>query len=76
MDINLTGKLNGLDLAHEIKKLNEYENIPIIAITAYAMVGDKEKMLNGGCTHYLSKPFSRNDLLSLLREILGNVNIK
>jgi len=73
MDINLTGRLNGLDLAQEIKKLNEYMNTPIIALTAYAMIGDKEKMLNGGCTHYLSKPFTRNDLLTLLKEVLINV---
>jgi len=72
MDINLKGKLNGLDLAKEIKKLDEYANTPIIALTAYAMVGDKEKMLDGGCTHYLSKPFSRNDLIELLDEIIIN----
>jgi CheY-like chemotaxis protein len=70
MDINLKGKLSGLDLTKEIRKLDEYENTPIVAITAYAMVGDKEKMLNGGCTHYLSKPFSKNDLLILMNEIL------
>ncbi len=73
MDINLKDRLSGLDLAKEIKKLKEYLDTPIIAITAYAMVEDKEKMLSGGCTHYLSKPFSRNELLTLLNEIMMTI---
>ncbi|MHB8578553.1 MAG: PAS domain S-box protein [Ignavibacteriaceae bacterium] len=71
MDISLgTGK-NGLDATREIKKLKEYAEIPIIALTAYAMSGDKERFLESGCTHYLSKPFIKNDLLEILREALA-----
>jgi len=70
MDINLSGKLNGLETTQIIKKIEGYEDTPIIAVTAYAMDGDKEKILNGGCTHYISKPFAANDFLSLLSEVL------
>lgn len=76
MDISLKGDLDGLMTAANIRKLAGYESIPIIAVTAYAMVGDKEKFLNGGCTHYISKPFSRNDLLLLLRNIFSKTERK
>ncbi len=59
MDINLGRGMNGIQLTQEIKKIEGYKNIPIIALTAYAMLGDKEKFLSSGCTHYLSKPFSK-----------------
>ncbi|MCX6150057.1 MAG: PAS domain S-box protein [Ignavibacteriales bacterium] len=72
MDINLKGKLNGLETAKEIKKIEGYESISIIAVTAYAMAGDKEKLLSGGCTHYISKPFSKDEFLSLLSEGLNH----
>jgi len=70
MDINLRGKLNGLETTKEIKKISEYKNTPIIAVTAYAMAGDKEKILAEGCTHYISKPFVKIEFLSLLNEVL------
>ncbi len=72
MDINLRSNLNGLVVTKEIKKIKEYVNTPIIAVTAYAMIGDKEKILMEGCTHYISKPFSRNEILTLLNEVLNN----
>ncbi len=71
MDINLTGGINGLETTHEIKKLKGYEHIPIIAVTAYAMIGDKEKILSEGCTHYISKPFTNYEMQSLLKECLN-----
>ncbi len=70
MDINLGVGKNGLDAAKEIKILKEYSDIPIIALTAYAMQGDKEKFLIEGCTHYLSKPFTKNELINVLLEAL------
>ncbi len=72
MDINLRSNLNGLVVTKEIKKIQEYANTPIIAVTAYAMIGDKEKILMEGCTHYISKPFSKNEILTLLNEVLNN----
>jgi PAS domain S-box-containing protein len=72
MDINLKG-IDGVETLRQICKINNhYSNIPIIAITAYAMSGDKEKFLSLGFTHYLSKPFLRSELILLLAEIFRN----
>ena len=69
MDIGLRG-INGNEALKLIRCINEhYSGVPVIAITAYAMKGDKEKFLSLGFTHYLSKPFQRSELLSLLSAI-------
>jgi CheY-like chemotaxis protein len=66
MDINLKG-INGIDAHEQIRRINDhYNTIPVIAVTALAMSGDKEKFLSLGFTQYLSKPFERSHLLSLL----------
>ena len=70
MDINLKKDLDGKQAAQEIRKIKGYENTPIVACTAYAMEGDKEEFLSAGCSHYLSKPFSKEEILLLLDEIL------
>ena len=70
MDIDLGTGMNGLEVANKIKEFHEYENIPIIAVTAYALENDRKKFLAEGCSSYLSKPFSKNDLLTLLKSIL------
>ncbi|HEY5536806.1 MAG TPA: PAS domain S-box protein [Ignavibacteria bacterium] len=70
MDIGLKG-MNGLEAAQEIRKISGYEKIPIVAFTAYAMEGDKERFLEGGCTHYLSKPFTIRELKEIIAEIMG-----
>ncbi len=59
MDIQLP-HLNGYEASIQIKKVTE---IPIIAITAYAMRGEKEKSLEAGCNYFITKPFNRNELL-------------
>ncbi len=71
MDINLGLSRNGLQVAKEIRKIIGYEKTPIVALTAYAMPGDKEEFLANGCSHYLSKPFSKNELLNLLKVALN-----
>ncbi len=70
MDINLGGGMSGMDSVREIRKLPEYKNTPIMALTAFAMKGDKEEFLEGGCTHYLSKPFEREDIIDVLNEMI------
>lgn len=69
MDINLGKGMSGIETTKEIKKIESYKNVPIVAITGFAMRGDKEEFIQAGCTHYLSKPFSRTKLIKLLNEI-------
>jgi PAS domain S-box-containing protein len=67
MDINLGDGITGLDAAQKIKHLKIYKDTPIIAVTAFAMEKDKEEFLKYGCTHYLAKPFEKQDLLQTLK---------
>lgn len=71
MDINLGPGMDGLQAAQSIRKMKDFENIPIIALTGYTLFGDKERLIKGGCTNYLAKPFSKEDILKVLKESLG-----
>jgi len=70
MDINLHRGMDGLELTKVIRKIDGYKSTPIVAITAFAMGHEKEEFLAKGMTHYLSKPFVKNQLLSLLESIV------
>ncbi|MDI6050176.1 PAS domain S-box protein [Flavobacterium sp. XS2P24] len=65
MDIQMPNK-NGYEATDEIRQLKDSENIPIIAITAGIMVGDKEKCLEAGMNDYLPKPIIQLDLEKVL----------
>jgi PAS domain S-box-containing protein len=71
MDINLNHGMSGIEAVKEIRKIEGYADIPIVAMTAYAMQKDKEEFITAGCSHYLAKPFTRPELIFLLREIVG-----
>lgn len=68
MDIGLKG-MDGVETTKEIRKIKGYEKVPIVAITAYAMEGDKEKFFSCGCSHYISKPFSNEVLRKTILEL-------
>ncbi|MBI5324324.1 MAG: PAS domain S-box protein [Ignavibacteriae bacterium] len=70
MDINLGKGKNGIDATQEIRNMNNYRNIPIIAVTAFAMEGDREEFIGRGCTDYLSKPFESKGLLNIMKKYL------
>jgi len=74
MDISLKGEYDGLKATQQIRTNDAYKSVPVIAVTANAMVGDKERFLKGGCTHYISKPFTKNELLTLLRNVFEDRN--
>ena len=57
MDIQLP-EISGLDVTALLKQEDDLKHIPVIAVTAFAMKGDEEKIRSGGCEDYLSKPIS------------------
>jgi signal transduction histidine kinase/ActR/RegA family two-component response regulator len=72
MDINLKTGIDGVKLTSLIRQIDGYKNIPIAAITAYALEKDKENFLSQGLTHYLAKPFSKTELINLLKNMLDD----
>ena len=71
MDINLGSGINGIEVTERIRKTGGYESIPIIAATAFAMLGDREKFLSNGFDHYISKPYLKTQLVKLLSDIFN-----
>ncbi len=69
MDINLQGDYNGLDALKIIHKMPGYENIPVIAVTAYVLPGDKEKFIATGFNDFISKPIFRGKMVDSLERI-------
>ena len=65
MDINLGVGPNGADVLRELRAMPTYRDVPIAALTAYALPGDKERFLDMGFSAYLSKPFNAEELLTL-----------
>ena len=74
MDIDLGSGINGLEAARQIKKIPGYANTPIIAVTALAMKGNREKFLSEGCTHYIAKPFDKKTLVKFMKDVLKEGN--
>ena len=70
MDIQLP-EVSGIEVIQWIKDDDALKSIPIIAITAYAMKGDEEKIRNSGCEAYLSKPISVVKFLETVRNYIG-----
>ncbi len=70
MDVNLGRGMTGLDITKNLKQRPNYTNVPIIAITAFAMKGDKEEFLQAGFDHYLAKPFTREELRATIKKYL------
>ncbi|WP_395666412.1 response regulator [Methylocella sp.] len=70
MDIQLP-EISGLEVTRRLKEDDELRAIPVIAITAFAMKGDEEKIRQGGCEAYLSKPISIVKFLETVRGFLN-----
>jgi two-component system cell cycle response regulator DivK len=71
MDIQLP-EVSGLEVAKWIKEDDRLKSIPIVAVTAFAMKGDEERIREGGCEAYLSKPISVGKFIETIRHFLGN----
>jgi CheY-like chemotaxis protein len=73
MDIELPG-IDGIETARRIKDKPGHNKTPIIALTAFAMKGDREKFLNAGFDYYISKPICVTDFINLIKDILKRMD--
>jgi len=69
MDIQLP-EVSGLEVTRQLKLDPGLKHIPVIAVTAFAMKGDEEKIRNGGCEAYIAKPISISNLLTTIEKVL------
>ena len=69
LDINLQGEYNGLDALKIIHRMPGYETIPILAVTAYVLPGDREKFIAAGFNDFISKPIFREKMVDSLEKI-------
>jgi two-component system cell cycle response regulator DivK len=70
MDIQLP-EISGLEVTRMIKEDPEMKDIPVIAVTAFAMKGDAEKFKQGGCEAYIAKPISIAGFIETVRKFIG-----
>lgn len=67
MDIQLP-EISGLEVTAMLKKEKDLKDIPVIAVTAFAMKGDEEKIRQGGCEDYIAKPISVTEFITVVRK--------
>ena len=70
LDIHLSVALTGTDVLRQLRAIPEYAQVRVVAFTAFALPGDRERFLNSGFSGYLGKPFTREKLLKVFREML------
>ncbi len=71
MDIQLP-EVSGLDVTKWLKEDDQLRDIPVIAVTAFAMKGDEERIREGGCEAYISKPITVSMFLDTIRQFIGD----
>jgi two-component system, cell cycle response regulator DivK len=71
MDIQLP-EVSGLEVTKWIKEDDDLKSIPVVAVTAFAMKGDEERIREGGCEAYISKPISVSMFLATVRQFIGD----
>ena len=70
LDINLSEEKTGIELLHMLRECSQ-ARVPAIALTAYAMPGDRENFIEAGFDAYISKPFTRKDLTEVIESTLS-----
>ncbi len=70
MDINLGGARTGVDVMDSLRKLPAYKDVPIVAMTAYALLEDRTRFLEAGFNGYLSKPFTEHQAHTVIQQLL------
>lgn len=71
MDIQLP-EISGLDITKQLKQDETLKSIPVVAVTAFAMKGDEQKIREGGCEDYISKPISVSRFIEVVKKYLDN----
>ena len=69
MDLNLP-KMTGFEVTKKLRENPAFSHTPIIAITAYAMSGDRERVIESGCDAYLTKPIDTRELPEVIAQML------
>ena len=69
MDMQLP-RLDGLEVTRRLRQMPEFADVPIIAVTAYAMKGDRQKTAEAGCDAYLPKPINTRELPGIISKML------
>ncbi|MFC6199636.1 response regulator [Ponticaulis profundi] len=75
MDINLP-EVSGLDLTRWIKDDDDLADIPIMAVTAFAMRSDEDRVREAGCEAYMSKPIQMTSFLSKVKSLTGGETVR
>ncbi len=70
LDIQLP-ELSGIEICIELRKIEKFKNTPIIAVTSFAMKGDKDRILSAGFSEYISKPIRVSDFRELVKNYLN-----
>ncbi|MBK6404802.1 MAG: response regulator [Holophagales bacterium] len=70
LDIQLPG-MDGYAVASELRRIPALEGTPIVAVTSYAMVGDRERCLDSGCTGYIEKPINPDTFIEQVEAYLN-----
>jgi len=76
LDINLGHPRDGVDVMRKLRTLPGYQRVPMLAVTAYAMPGDRERFLAAGFDEYLGKPFTQEQLHKMLNQVLSSQDSK
>jgi two-component system cell cycle response regulator DivK len=71
MDIQLPG-VSGLEVTRQIKADDSIKSIPVVAVTAFAMKGDEDRIREGGCEAYIAKPIRIDELISTVRRFVDD----
>jgi two-component system cell cycle response regulator DivK len=74
MDINLPG-IDGMEATSRLKSSPDLCHIPIVAVTAQAMRGDRERIIAAGCDDYLQKPIDNDELINTVRRFIGTPDL-
>src|SRR5690242_15094766 len=74
MDMNLPD-IDGIEATRQLKLCTDLAHIPVIALTANAMHGDRERFIGSGCDGYIAKPIARRELLDAISEFLNQTRV-